>query len=343
MGLRRGQKAPIKPPPADGEEAQDPIEDVDQLPWEEDLAQWEAEEKQENEYSRLVLYRRQENNKGQEKVFEWVDENPGSHAIGMEFGGGRYTAYLILPPRENGGKPRIRTRHFILASSYTEKKRIRDREAGYGMDPRLSFGHPGNQQSREPQISEFEKIALIFDKMVMPMMEIMMKNQAAAPVAVDPMKMFPGMASMMNDVVLQGARSQIALSKEMVKELSMATAGRPQKEEADPDEPTDFDWKDFLKEAIREYGPQLIEATGLKAKAAAAMLRGNEVFQTLAANKVLFDRVHALLTQDPDVDKGQLQKVLEKMAKLGLGLNVKPSNGHAAAHPISTGPATHAA
>jgi len=335
---KRGRKAKdVTPQPIDALDQADDDEidsDPDQLPWEEDLTRWAMEEKYEGEYYRLVLFRRRESGKGKEKVWEWIDENPGSHEIGLMFGGGPYTAYMLLPRRE-GEKPRIKTRHFILADSYSERKKLRDRENG--LSPMVHQGHPyGQQQAPQPQVNEMERLALIFEKMVFPMMELMGRNQAAAPVAQDPMKYFPGMATMMTDVVMQGARSQIALTKELVKEMATGNQGKAQTTDPDDEEEAnDFDYKEFLKDALKEYGPTILEAVGLKAKAAASMIKSNEVFQTLAQNKSLFDRVLGLLKQDQDVDHLVVDKVLDKLSKLGVGFNVRPLppvNGNGAAH-----------
>src|SRR6267378_2692671 len=80
-------------------------EDLDLQPWEEDLAQWADDEAQENETTRFILYRRTPSNKGKEKVWEWFDEVPSSHDIGVRFGGGSYSAYMVLPTLKKG-KPR---------------------------------------------------------------------------------------------------------------------------------------------------------------------------------------------------------------------------------------------
>ncbi len=340
-------------PPAPGADIDVDALDQDEenaLPWEEDLALWEQEERQDGDWFKLILYRRLDNGKGKEKVWEWMDENPGSHAIGMEFGGGKYTAFAILPPAKQGGKPRIRTRHFILANSYTEKKRMRDRDNGFAPTYPPGFGGQGPAVQ---QASDFEKFGAMMEKFVMPILEMSMRmqpQQLAAPAA-DMKGMAAMMSGTLNQVILDGAKNQIAITKELTRELAdMRHQAKPkdEEEEHDPDEPTDFDWKEFLKEALETYGPKLLEITGgLKEKYAKQEIKSNTIFQTLLGNKTLFERVYGMLMQDPDVKKDQVDKVMEKLSKMGIGFNVQPTvvprtNGHATPHPAAAGTAAHA-
>ncbi len=61
-------KAPPTAPAATEPAATEEDEEIDQLPWEEDLALWEQEEKQEQETSKFILYRRPEGKNFKEKV-----------------------------------------------------------------------------------------------------------------------------------------------------------------------------------------------------------------------------------------------------------------------------------
>ncbi len=347
MTIRKKGK-PVSPASADAETDDLELNEENALPWEEDLALWEQEERQDGDWFKLILYRRLDNGKGKEKVWEWMDENPGSHAIGMEFGGGKYTAFAILPPAKEGGKPRIRTRHFILANSYTEKKRMRDRDNGFAPTYPPGFGGQGPAVQ---QASDFEKFGAMMEKFVMPILEMSMRMQPqplAAPAA-DMKGMAAMMSGTLNQVILDGAKNQIAITKELTRELAnMRQEAKPKDDEegADPDEPSDFDWKEFLKESLETYGPKLLELSGIKEKFAAKELKSNTIFQTLAGNKTLFERVYGMLVRDPDVQKDQVDKVLDKMVKMGVGFNVRPTvaptNGHATPHTAAAGTAAHA-
>lgn len=348
MATRKNGK-PTPPPPA----ADVDVDALDQdeenaLPWEEDLALWEQEERQDGDWFKLILYRRLDNGKGKEKVWEWMDENPGSHAIGMEFGGGKYTAFAILPPAKQGGKPRIRTRHFILANSYTEKKRMRDRDNGFAPTYPPGFGGQGPAVQ---QASDFEKFGAMMEKFVLPILEMSMRmqpQQLPAPAA-DMKGMAAMMSGTLNQVILDGAKNQIAITKELTRELNtMRQESKPAARDDDEDEdaePSDFDWKEFLKESLETYGPKLLELSGIKEKFAAKELKSNTIFQTLAGNKTLFERVYGMLIKDDGVDRDMVDRVLQKMSKMGVGFNVvptMPTNGHAAPHTAAAGTAAHA-
>lgn len=285
-------------------------EDLGDLPWEEDLRQWDIEERQENEISRFVLYRRILGVKGggKEKIWEWSDEIPGSHEIGIRFGGGRYAAYLILPKIPGDKKNRLRLRHFSLAETYTEEKKKADRLAAMNGD--LMPTHQAQPQAP----NQLELIAFIIEKVITPLMA----GQRKAP---DQFEQFRGFSDAMIEVTANAARSQISLVKELQKEM---VTGRTAQQETDPENapPGDTDFKDFLKDVLKEYGPTIIEAGALKMKAIAAGLKREEVFQTLKADQGLFSRVLSLLGKDPDLDLGMAQKVLNKLSRMDMGLKI---------------------
>lgn len=306
-------KNPRKPStkPADDEPKDDEDDDDDDpqngyMPWEEDLRQWEIEEKQGDESSRFTLFRRHASNKTNERVFEWFDEVPTGHEIGLRFGGGHYMAYLNLP-RFKDKKPRFRCRRFILADTYTAEKRKRDAaeaaNLGAPQAQGLSQGMMGNP---------LEMVAMVINQIVVPLM-------AARPQQADPFAAYKGFSEAMLQITEASARSSIQLTRELQKEL---TLGKPAQQAPEEDKANDDDFKGFIKDILKEYGPTIIEAGALKMKSIASAIKKDEVFQALSQDQNLFGRVLGLIAKDPEIDKDVAQKVLGKLAKMNIGIKV---------------------
>lgn len=317
MGRPRGNPNFKKAKPAQAREPEpeepdtpgDPGEDEeeDYLPWEEDLRQWDLEERQADEISRFTLFRRSASNKGNEKVFEWIGEIPSSHEIGLRFGGGMYTAYLLLPRIRGEKNNRFRSRRFTLAETYTMEKRKADIEAGIA--PPGMYG--GHQVQQAQQANPLEMVASIIERIVIPLM-------GSRPAqSTDQFAQFKGFSDAMIEVTANAARSQIQLTREIQKEL---TLGRPTKEESE--EPPEGEFKEFLKDVLKEYGPMIVEAGALKMKSIASQLKKDEVFQALSGDQNLFTRVLGLLARDPEIDQGVASKVLDKLSRMNIGIKV---------------------
>jgi len=289
--------------PKDGEDDDDPQNGY--MPWEEDLRQWEIEEKQGDESSRFTLFRRHASNKTNERVFEWFDEVPTGHEIGLRFGGGQYIAYLNLP-RGKDKKPRFRCRRFILADTYTAEKRKRDAAEAAGLNA------PQGQAAAGMMGNPLEMVAMVINQIVVPLM-------AARPQQADPFAAYKGFSEAMLQITEASARSSIQLTRELQKEL---TLGKPAQAESAEDKATEDDFKSFLKDILKEYGPTIIEAGALKMKSIASAIKKDEVFQALSQDQNLFSRVLGLIAKDPEIDKDVAQKVLGKLAKMNIGIKV---------------------
>lgn len=284
----------------DEDEEDDPLNGY--MPWEDDLRQWEYEEKQAEESSRFTLFRRHASNKTNERVFEWFDEVPTGHEIGLRFGGGHYMAYLNLP-RGKDKKPRFRCRRFILADTYTLEKKKRDAAEAAAMSThQVAGGMMGNP---------LEMVATIINQIVIPLM-------AARPqTAADPFAAHKGFSEAMIQITEASARSSIQLTRELQKELTLMKPAQEAEDKA-----TEDDFKGFLKDILKEYGPTIIEAGALKMKSIASAIKKDEVFQALNQDQNLFARVLGLLNKDPDIDQAVAQKVLGKLSKMNIGIKV---------------------
>jgi len=287
--------------PEDEDEEDDPLNGY--MPWEDDLRQWEYEEKQAEESSRFTLFRRHASNKTNERVFEWFDEVPTGHEIGLRFGGGHYMAYLNLP-RGKDKKPRFRCRRFILADTYTLEKKKRDAAEAAAMGaPQVGGGMMGNP---------LEMVAMVINQIVVPLMAA--RPQAATA---DPFAAYKGFSEAMIQITEASARSSIQLTRELQKELTLTKPAQEAEDKA-----TEDDFKGFIKDILKEYGPTIIEAGALKMKSIASAIKKDEVFQALNQDQNLFARVLGLINKDPEIDKDIAQKVLGKLAKMNIGIKV---------------------
>lgn len=98
--------------------------------------------------------------------------------------------------------------------------------------------------------------------------------------------------------------------------------GKPEEEEIEDPKLLD-EVKDYLKEAIRDYGPTLLEAVGMKLRGAMKMIKQDDVFQSLSENPRLLAKVYAKLSEgQTEEEKALTAKVLKKLSENGMGFHL---------------------
>lgn len=296
--------AGLAPAGADQEEDEDP------LPWEEDFQAWEASERVDESTLIVTLYRFPKGGKGKERVWRWTDEIPDEHEIGLQFGGGSYIIYATVSGP--GGYRKVRHRRFVLAASYGAGRVRALQEPGANPYP-LAGSVPAGGPAYAPNPYGPELMFGLLERLIV----AALSGRQAAPAAPD-LSHWTQANEIVGSVVKSAAESQLKLSREVSNHLAGAK-GAEVESEAD-----DGDFKDYLKDMIKEYGPTLLEAAGLKLKAAAGLVKRDEVFQSLAGNNALFGRVLNLLAKDPEVDKGLAEKVLTKLQGIGVAVPLPP-------------------
>lgn len=273
--------------------------------WDDEIQEWEDAEKFENTTLKISVYRQPLRGGEREKVWEFTDEIVSTHEIGKRFGGGRYSTYGRIV--QDGKVVKTIRRTFRLSeSSYAPPQAAPQQMAGVAMPPPMNLEN------------------------------ILRMIQAAIPVAVALKDLFGGngatkLAAMedaqkvVGRVIEESARREIAMIKTVRSEIMNGEAKPAAK--ADEVEGTEQEFKAYLLDVLKEYGPGLIEAIGLKLTTAKAVLKRDPVFKTLAQNEGLFARVHGLLLNDPELgdgDKAMIEKVLTKISEMGVGINIPP-------------------
>jgi hypothetical protein len=302
---KRGRPAA---PPVDPDEEERPAEavepDDESLPWEAELDEWQAAERIEESQLNVVLYRLRDG-KSKERVWKWVDEIPDEHDIGLRFGGGIYMVYAVLSAP--GGFRKVKHRRFTLAASYDAERARAHREQG------LSLPGPAGVSLAGPTRDPFDMMLLMMEKIIVPVMA----GRGAASAPAD-LSHWNQANEIVGRVVQSSAEAQLRMSREVGGMIARNGAG------PEPAEAEDGDFKDYLKDMIKEYGPTLLEAAGLKLKAAAGLVKRDEVFTQLSQNKELFGRVLNLLAKDPDLDPALTEKVLTKLQGIGVAIPLPP-------------------
>jgi hypothetical protein len=298
--------------------------------FESELTEWAAEQHGENEIARFQIFRnRKPPATGIEQVFEYENQYIRKHQIGLMYGAGSYMVEMNLPAKN--GKARTFRRRFTLGKDYD-----RARAKWIAENDAEEMGGAARAPALEVAPRSDLDIALLLIEKLSPLF-LKRENTGGG---------WRENQALLNEVVGDSARAQIRLVSELRKEFSaMPTTTPPAAEEA----ATENEFKDFVKNVFRDYGKDIIEATGLKLKAIAAKLRGDEIFQTLTQNPALYKRVFDLLLVDPELDKTPnftreiLGKILNKLGTMNLGvqiptlpansLNGKHSNAPRAAAP----------
>lgn len=292
--------------PEDGEQLE-PDPDEEGLPWEAELEEWQAGERVDESTLQVVLYRLRGPGKGKERVWKWSDEIPDEHEIGLTFGGGTYMVYAVLSAP--GGFRKVKHRRFTLAASYDVERARAQREQGLNQAGPAGVNLAGS--------SSFEMMLAMMERVIVPLLAA----RGAPAAAGGDLSHWNQANEIVGRVVEASANSQLKIAREAGAMLAQNGAGRVA---GDDEEAEDGDFKDYLKGVIKEYGPTLIEAAGLKLKAMAGIVKRDEVFTQLASNPDLFGRVVKLLTKDPEVDAGQVEKVLTKLQGLGVAIPLPP-------------------
>lgn len=282
----------------------------DESPWDDELSAWAEGEEYEGTSLRIAIYRQATRGAPREKVWEYEDEVVSSHEIGLRFGGGRYSVFARII-REGRILKRIR-RHFTLSETYTEEMRKRAPQAPQG----AAMG------GMRPM--SFEDMA----RGVAAMVAAVMPAIAALRDAFAPPDKFGNTAEankLIQAIVADSARAQISFAKEMRAEIQQM--GKPmQPAQTQEEEPSIDEFKQYMIMALREYGPSLLEAAGLKLKAALGFIKRDEVFVALSQNPKTMEKVFDGIMKDPELnesDREMVGKVLEKLAANGLGFNVR--------------------
>ncbi len=305
---KKRTRAAAAPAPAPDEEempagdSPEPDEE-EELPWEEELDQWQAGERVEEAELQVVLYRLRQG-KGKERVWKWTGEIPDEHEIGLTFGSGTYMVYAVLSAP--GGFRKVKHRRFTLAASYDAERARAHREQGLNAPaPAGAF----------PAGDAFTMMLAMMERVIVPLVNA---QRGPAPAAGD-LTPWAQAHEMVGRVVEASAQSQLKLSREVSTMIANNGAGAGGEPEAD-----EGDFKDYLKEMIREYGPTLLDAVGLKLKAAAGIVKRDEVYTQLSADPNLFGRVVKLLAKDPEVDPALAEKVLTKLKGIGVAVPLPP-------------------
>lgn len=291
------------------------------LPWDADLLEWAEAENIEDTALKVSLYRVAKNGM-RERCWEWTDEIPNAHEVGLRFGGGRFMVHARLLA---GAKVKSKTqiRFFNLAESYNEESKRYQALQRAELAGQVA---PVNQGAEVMGM-----IKAMMAEFVIPMISIMRQGQQPIqpPVNQSAAEAWGQANAMVSQIAGQAARTMIDHTKELSKELAtMGLTNSRQEPEADENE-----IKDYVRDMIKEFGPLVLEAGSLKLKGMMGLIKRDEVFQGLSQNEKLFGRVYASLMADAEMtadEKATTEKVLTKLSNAGLGFNlpVRPQVNH---------------
>lgn len=287
------------------DEDKEPLDEESEIPWDEELAAWAEDETFQGTELRITVFKQEKRGGPKEKIWEYLDEIVTSHELGLRFGGGRYSLYGRII--QDGKTVKMFRRVVALGSSYTEAMN----EAKRAALPQTMQG-AGYPQTINP-INWIEII-----KQAAPALAILRDllrppNQVEASLETQ---------RIIGRVVEESAKSQIKLLETVRKDGIGQTMGKP--EEGEIEDPKLLDEvKDYLKDAIREYGPSLLEAVGLKLRGAMKVIKQDDVFQSLSENPRLLAKVYAKLSEgQTEEEKTLTAKVLKKLSENGMGFHL---------------------
>lgn len=273
--------------------------------WESEIDDWIDTNKNDSETLIFTLYKKNKD-KAKEQVYEWEDEIPRSHLIGCRFGGGSFLARVRLPDLK--GKKRVLWRSFLLSDEYNIE---RDQ---YLQELKNQAGPVPVATGR----SDLDTLKFLMTDFIRPMLEMFKSQTQVEPMGGNAWKMA---SETVNTVMAESMRSQISFAKEIKREMASM---QPEKPEPMESEGSVNEWKDLVKDLIKEHGPTLIEAGMLKLKAFSYKLKKEETFVQMSQSPIMLGKVVDALKADPEMQKPEvkLDEVLDKLSKMGIGFQV---------------------
>jgi len=275
------------------------------------LSEWIEKENFTNDESIATLYKHDNPKGGREKVqvWEWHNEIPSAHSIGLQFGSGRYTILFKIPK-----KKAIRGYTFRLSEYYDEMRRTQS--AGNNQPGTMPQYYPvsgGKSQATENNGIEasLNVIELIFIGMVMPLMARVSEQKPASQQLPD----FSGLA-------MQNYQNMMTLAK--TNALEMARMGRMltdktitaslEGENEDMTDETETNRPPTILEQImplvNQFLPMLLN-NNPAASAAVNVVKAMPQYKELAANPAQLAEVVNYL--DKSKGKAATTKILKKL------------------------------
>jgi hypothetical protein len=276
------------------------------------LSEWIEKENFTNDESIATLYKHDNPKGGREKVqvWEWHNEIPSAHSIGLQFGSGRYTILFKIPK-----KKAIRGYTFRLSEYYDEMRRAQNSPVSQlpgAMPPYYPVTggktHATENNGLEASLNVIERI---FSGMVMPMMA-RINQPAVAPAQLPD---FSGMA-------MQNYQNMMTLAK--TNALEMARMGRMLTDKTINDsiagETDDMDTQDDpsrpptileqIMPLVNQFLPMLLN-NNPAASAAVNVVKQMPQYKELAANPAQLAEVVNYL--DKSKGKAATTKILKKL------------------------------
>jgi len=287
------------------EDDKEPLDEESEIPWDEELAAWAEDETFQGTELRITVFKQEKRGGPKEKIWEYLDEIVTSHELGLRFGGGRYSLYGRII--QDGKTVKMFRRVVALGSSYTEAMN----EAKRAANPQAMNG--ANYPQTVNAINWLEII-----KQAAPALAILrdfLRPPSQAESALETQRLI-------GRVVEESAKSQIKLLETVRKDGIGQPMGKQEEEEIEDPKLLD-EVKDYLRDAIREYGPTLLQAVGLKLKGAMKMIKQDDVFQSLSENPKLLAKVYAKLSEgQSEEEKTLTANVLKKLSENGMGFHI---------------------
>lgn len=219
------------------------------------LREWLARAKAEDASYTATLYRfGGASNTKQFIVFQWVNELPTAHEVGLEYGPGEYRLLVVIRDGQAAG---VKSFRFNIAQEYAEYRR----KAGRDGSP-LGGATPGNGGGLR------ESLEVV--KLVVETLKPLLEARSAAPQS-DPMAAMLPAYEMMGQVMKKNLMENVTLYKEMAQRIADRDDGDVDDNEGEEEAPQQ-DWTAALMPLLEKYLPVLLGG-GVKGRVAVETLK----------------------------------------------------------------------
>jgi hypothetical protein len=276
------------------------------------LSEWIEKENFTNDESIATLYKHDNPKGGREKVqvWEWHNEIPSAHSIGLQFGSGRYTILFKIPK-----KKAIRGYTFRLSEYYDEMRRAQNVTGtqAAGTMPTYYPVSGGKSQATENNGIEasLNVIERIFSGMVMPLMARVSQQQPAAPQMPDfsglAMQNYQNMMTLAKTNALEMARMGRMLTDKTIN-ASIEGEGDDMTDEPEANRPPTI--LEQIMPLVNQFLPMLLN-NNPAASAAVNVVKAMPQYKELAANPAQLAEVVNYL--DKSKGKAATTKILKKL------------------------------
>ena len=265
---------------------------------------------EENQTAKVSLYKYDNNTAGTEKsfIFEWENEIPSAHKIGLQFGSGRYMIIITVPKSKKYPDGRI-PRRLKIHEYYDKLKKINDERNVFQVAP-MSL-QPINEPVQVNTSEQFSgAMGMIKEvmSMIVPLLQLQKQEQPAPAPIVDLTPILMQSYQMTQEVLKKNLLDTQKIYKDIVSQN--VNDDDDEGESAAMEQIQKPSMLEKLQPLIDQFLP-LILGSGPKAAAVTEIVKAAPLFKQILSDK---NQLSEMIKEfDQKIGKPETDKLLKKL------------------------------